>query len=239
VTDPAISGRPYTLSGITGAGVTMQGHITVAGQLVTLTQVVTVSASVTTGSSFAFNFSVFGISFSLENVSSVTLSAASMAGAVNGDTLTASATAAASSNMVLQIGANPNQVTTISLVDTRAAALGGSVGAYSSVEGLVTALTSANMQDLADELISMVDLAILDVNETRSDLGANQNRLGFTINNLAVGAENMAASESRIRDADIAFETVAFIKAQILQQAGTAVLAQANQAPQVVLALLR
>ena len=141
--------------------------------------------------------------------------------------------------MVLQIGANANQVVTISLVDARSQSLGGSVSSYGNIEDLVAALSSSNMTDLADEMISMVDLAILDVNAARSNLGANQNRLGFTINNLTVSAENLAASESRIRDADIALETVQFVKAQILQQAGTAVLAQANQAPQTVLALLR
>ena len=242
VTDPAVALRPYTLSGAGAAGVTMTGHITVAGSLVTLTQVVTVAGSGGTtaaGDKFGFNFSVFGISFELENVSSVALTDISMAAAVNGDTLTVAATAGASSNMVLQIGANANQVATISLVDSRAQSLGGTVGSYTSIENLVSSLSSSNMGDLADELISMVDLAMLDVNENRSSLGANQNRLNYTINNLTVGAENMTASESRIRDADIAWETVNFIKAQILQQAGIAVMAQANQAPQTVLALLR
>ena len=73
----------------------------------------------------------------------------------------------------------------------------------------------------------------------RADLGAFQNRLEHTINNLNVAAENLAASESRIRDADMASEMVTFTRNQILQQAGTAMLAQANQIPQSVLSLLR
>ena len=95
------------------------------------------------------------------------------------------------------------------------------------------------MKSKADDFIDMVDDAIQDISDERATLGAIQNRLDHTINNLQIAAENMKASESRITDADIALETVGFIRAQILQQAGTAVLAQANQSPQTVLALLR
>ena len=73
----------------------------------------------------------------------------------------------------------------------------------------------------------------------RADLGASQNRLEHTINNLNVAVENLSASESRIRDTDMAQEMVQFTRNQILSQAGTAMLAQANQAPQSVLSLLR
>ncbi len=242
MTDPAVSGNNYSVVNPATSVVCMQAQITVAGQLVTLIQVITVVdtiATIAVGESFTFNFSTFGITFSVENVSTQTLTAANMAALVDTDTILIASTAGASSNMVLQIGANANQVVTISLVDARSQSLGGSVSSYGNIEDLVAALSSSNMTDLADEMISMVDLAILDVNAARSNLGANQNRLGFTINNLTVSAENLAASESRIRDADIALETVQFVKAQILQQAGTAVLAQANQAPQTVLALLR
>ncbi len=74
---------------------------------------------------------------------------------------------------------------------------------------------------------------------TRANLGAYQNRFEHTINNLNVAVENLSASESRIRDTDMAQEMVSFTRAQILQQAGTAMLAQANQMPQSVLQLLR
>ena len=73
----------------------------------------------------------------------------------------------------------------------------------------------------------------------RADLGALQNRFDHTINNLNVAVENLTASESRIRDADMAQEMVQFTRSQILSQAGTAMLAQANQASQGVLSLLR
>ena len=73
----------------------------------------------------------------------------------------------------------------------------------------------------------------------RADLGALQNRFEHTINNLNVAVENLSASESRIRDTDMAQEMVQFTRTQILSQAGTAMLAQANQASQGVLSLLR
>jgi flagellin len=69
-------------------------------------------------------------------------------------------------------------------------------------------------------------------------LGAYQNRLEHTINNLQVSAENLTASESRIRDADMAAEMSKFVKSQILSQAGVSMLAQANQVPQTVMRLL-
>ena len=84
-----------------------------------------------------------------------------------------------------------------------------------------------------------IDSAITKVSESRSKLGAVQNRLEHRLNNLASYQENLVASESRIRDVDMASEMVNFTKLQILQQAGTSMLAQANQAPQSVLSLLR
>jgi flagellin len=87
--------------------------------------------------------------------------------------------------------------------------------------------------------ISSIDAAIESVSNARGTFGSVQNRLEHTINNLATFEENLQASESRIRDVDMAAEMVSLTKLQILQQAGTAMLAQANQAPQSVLSLLR
>jgi flagellin len=89
------------------------------------------------------------------------------------------------------------------------------------------------------DAISAIDAAIENVSTLRSTFGAVQNRLEHTLNNLATYQENLTASESRIRDVDMASEMVEFSKDQILQQAGTSMLAQANQAPQAVLSLLR
>jgi flagellin len=91
----------------------------------------------------------------------------------------------------------------------------------------------------ASEAIDLIDDAIKTVSTTRANLGAVQNRFEHTINNLNVAVENLSASESRIRDTDMASEMMSFTRSQILSQAGTAMLAQANQAPQGVLSLLR
>jgi flagellin len=90
----------------------------------------------------------------------------------------------------------------------------------------------------ADAAITAVDAAINTVSTIRSVLGATQNRMEHTIANLQVAQENLSASESRIRDTDMALEMVSFTRHQIMAQAGTAMLAQANQAPQSILQLL-
>jgi flagellin len=99
--------------------------------------------------------------------------------------------------------------------------------------------TNAQQVQAARALITALDGAISYVNRVRSELGAAQNRLEHTIANLGVQHENLTASESRIRDVDMAAEMVTFTRNQILQQAGVAVLAQANAMPQSVLQLLR
>ncbi|MDY2844426.1 MAG: flagellin [Treponema sp.] len=93
--------------------------------------------------------------------------------------------------------------------------------------------------DSANRAIGTLDEALKKINKQRADLGAYQNRLEKTVAGLNVGAENLQASESRIRDTDMAKEMVDFTKNQVLSQAGTAMLAQANQSSQNVLSLLR
>jgi flagellin len=91
----------------------------------------------------------------------------------------------------------------------------------------------------ADDAIDLIDAAITSVSSVRSGLGAVQNRFDHTINNLNVAVENLTASESRIRDTDMASEMVSYTRASILSQAGTAMLAQAKNLPQSVLQLLQ
>ena len=93
--------------------------------------------------------------------------------------------------------------------------------------------------EAAQSSISRIDAQISTVSTARANLGAMQNRFEHTIKNINVAVENLSASESRIRDTDMASEMVQFTRAQILSQAGTAMLAQANQIPQGVLSLLR
>ncbi|AYZ70108.1 flagellin [Stenotrophomonas maltophilia] len=106
--------------------------------------------------------------------------------------------------------------------------------------------TSANVQKLdvstvlgAQQALEVVDKALGAINSTRADLGAIQNRFTSVVANLQTSSENLSASRSRIKDTDFAKETAELTRTQILQQAGTAMLAQANQVPQGVLSLLR
>jgi flagellin len=91
----------------------------------------------------------------------------------------------------------------------------------------------------AQTAITNIDTAIKNVSTARATLGSVQNRLEHTVANLGVAVENLTASESRIRDADMASEMVNYTRNSILSQAGTAMLAQANQVPQSILQLLR
>ena len=123
---------------------------------------------------------------------------------------------------------------TAALANTDAFASAGATSSFSSVGGL-SVTTSSNAQ----AALRIVDDALRQVNGARASLGAIQNRFESTIDNLKVSSENLTASRSRVLDADFAEETSKLTRSQILQQAGTAMLAQANAAPQSVLALLR
>jgi flagellin len=105
--------------------------------------------------------------------------------------------------------------------------------------GSILGTASLDLVNSASSALTALDTAIQTVSTNRANLGAMQNRLEHTISNLSVAAENFSASESRIRDTDMAQEMMSFTRSQILTQAGTAMLAQANQAPQQVLQLLR
>ena len=126
-----------------------------------------------------------------------------------------------------QVGANSGETIQVDIVTGMDSTSLGTAGI-----DITTATGSA-------AAISSIDAAINTVSTQRATLGAYQNRFEKTINNLNVAVENLSASESRIRDTDMAAEMVNFTKSQILSQAGTAMLAQANQAPQSVLSLLQ
>ncbi|GIG24061.1 flagellin [Cellulomonas denverensis] len=116
---------------------------------------------------------------------------------------------------------------------------GTAPAADASASAVAAASPTFTQKSGASEAIDLIDAAITDVSKTRSQLGAVQNRFDHTINNLNVAVENLTASESRIRDTDMASEMVSFTRAQILSQAGTAMLAQAKSIPQSVLQLLQ
>ncbi|HUX51786.1 MAG TPA: flagellin [Spirochaetia bacterium] len=135
-------------------------------------------------------------------------------------------------SMWFQIGANMDQRTRVFIGTMTAAALG--VRNASSQQ-----ILSLSTPENANRAIGVLDTALRIVSKQRADLGAYQNRLQKAIQGLDVGAENLQAAESRIRDTDMAAQMVDFTKNQILVQSSTAMLAQANQRPQSILQLLR
>ena len=116
--------------------------------------------------------------------------------------------------------------------------LGIATGTYTTSLDAAVSLIDLSTQTGADDALATLDAAIYQVNETRSQLGAIQSRVSLTIINLTTTAENLSASDSRIKDVDFAEETAVFTKNSILTQAATAILAQANQLPQLALQLL-
>lgn len=134
-----------------------------------------------------------------------------------------------SSPMLLHVGANQDEKLSLYIGTMNASSLKLIAGANK---------TSLSTPDKANALISLIDDAIGRVNKQRADLGAYYNRLELTINSLSNNYVNMVASESRIRDADMAEEVVEFVRNQVLTKSGTAMIAQANSRPDQVVKLL-
>ena len=130
--------------------------------------------------------------------------------------------------LTFQIGANQGQTVNLKITTMTATKLGVAAAALDVATG-----------GAASKAIATIDTAINTVSQTRSGLGALQNRLEHTINNLGAASENLTAAESRIRDTDMAKEMMGFTKNNILMQAAQSMLAQANQQPQGVLQLLQ
>jgi flagellin len=177
------------------------------------------------------NFNQLGVSVSLQSTAGETTAnmITSLLTAAN-DTIVVTGSGAAA----IQVGANTtaNDSLNITFADVRANS-GLSLGAAITPNAIVASKTAANT------FINLIDTAITTLNTTRANLGASANRLEHTVASLGVSVENLTASESRVRDADIAQLSSHMASFQILQQAGTAVLAQANQSSQSVLKLLQ
>lgn len=152
----------------------------------------------------------------------------------------------------IQVGANDDETIGISLKKIDATTLFSTAGLTGISEastgassvGILKTYTAANgatatVATVNSKLLAEIDKAISDVDSLRSSLGASQNRFESTVNNLNSTVTNITAAKSRIEDADYATEVSNMSRAQILQQAGTSVLSQANQVPQTVLSLLR
>ena len=192
------------------------------------------AADQTAASKISVGFSSVGAggAFTVSNLGATTVGIADGTGtpllaAANGlGGLVGTVAAATGSGGNFQIGANSGQIVSLAIGNNSAATLG---------VGSLSVLTDAG----AAAAITALDTAISNVSSTRGNLGAMQNRFESMINNLQVTTENISASESRIRDTDMAQEMVTFTKNQVLNQAGTAMLSQANQIPQSILSLLR
>jgi flagellin len=146
-----------------------------------------------------------------------------------------------SGTFTFQVGANDSETIATSAANLSTAIGTVGTGGLAELTGLSDAAHAKTALTAGGSLggLSTVDGAIKNVSTARANFGAVQNRLEHRLNNLAAYQENLTASESRIRDVDMAAEMTKFTKLNILQQAGTSMLAQANQAPQSVLGLLR
>jgi flagellin len=212
--------------------------LTSSANSLTLTNAANVSqtVAVTGAGNQTFNFSQLGVSFSISGPAGA---AADIEADLNNKLVKTTAGAAAQS--VFQVGANSGETVGVNFASAQVADL-GLTSALNTFDTAATGgswSTGTTQKDAVAGLLTATDAAISALNVTASNLGAVQNRLTHTIAAVGVASENLNASESRIKDLDVASEMVNFTKTQILQQAGTAILAQANSAPQSILTLLR
>ena len=214
----AASGSNVTLTQGSGAGAVSQ----------------TLAVTVSNTGAQTFDFNKLGVKFTVNATNSGGTGATTANIATVLDTRTI-ITGAGNASANFQVGAQASDTMSVAFAAVDISSL-----------GMTTALSDFNTQyntstavTASQALTSALDTAIQTLSTTRATLGASQNRLEHAIMNIAVSHENTVAAESRIRDADMAKEMAAFSRSQILNQAGTAILAQANQVPQGVLSLLR
>jgi flagellin len=247
--DGAQAGKAFALTATAASGTTpAQATLTMvdtngaaikitdqAGQTHDVKQTVDIDA-VAAGGAETLAFTNLGVSVTLTSVAGETADniATGIAGATASiDTMTGSGTA------TLQTGSMQGDETAVAFVNT---SLGGGTGvkAMDTLAATLNTYASAGgaTRDNASSLITALDNALGSISSSRATLGAAQNRLQHTIANLGTTSENLSASNSRIRDVDVATESSNMAKDQVLEQAGVSVLAQANQLPQLALKLL-
>ena len=144
----------------------------------------------------------------------------------------------AANSIYLQVGANSLQSIRFSIGAMNLSGLGLNTYA-STISAAASAGSWTDTGSTIDSFLSTMDVALRSVTDERAKLGAIQNRLEYTMKSLDISSENLSASESRIRDADMAKEMMTLTKTNVLSQAATSMLAQANQAPQNILQLLK
>jgi flagellin len=230
----AKAGTTYTLAD-TATGLTLSDGTTTQ-------EIVDADLAVASDGSKVLDFNKLGVKITVSSVAGET-GANVAAGLVSGATDTI-VTAAGSASANFQIGAGAGGTATGDAISVSFSKVDISSSGLSTLNTELgqfdTAVTGGSFTTTdAEQLITALDGAITSVNDRRGSLGAAQNRLEHTVKSLAVSVENLTASESRIRDTDVAEESSNMVRAQILTQAGTSVLSQANNVPQGALGLLR
>jgi flagellin len=237
----AAQNTTYTLSASGTTALTLTA--TVGGS--TLSQTVVVQAMTASGnSSQTLNFGTLGVNISLQGFNTANGTATNI---VNDLTIASNdtiVTNSGSSSASFQVGANANQTVTVAVASSMSNAANGANnfgqgGGFTNLSAAVATFATSSNTTNAQALIQSIDDAIDDVSANRVGLGAVQNRLEHTIENLQTSSANLTISESRIRDVDMASEMVSFTRSNMLQQAGMSILAQANQLPQAILSLVR
>lgn len=218
----------YTLTrvGAAGAGT----GLTLTNNLDTTSQTITVDATIGADGFMNVNFTLAGHAVKLTISGVAGKTAANVYDDLTAKTITTTGSGAAS----FRVGAEVNQDITVTFSDNRTTALG-----TTTIFSLVPDAQNVSTTAKANALLTSIDEGIATVSANRAKLGAAQNQVEAAINSLGVAVENMSASESRIRDADVAEVSTELVTRQIMQQAGVAVLSQANTSSQSVLALLQ
>ncbi len=238
-----VVGIKITATGLSAASGTYKVELLDKEGVALNTDTITSAASVT-----AINYDQHGIKFTFDVKDTDAFTITKMF-----DTTTITETTkktVSDKSLYFQVGANEHQAMTLDMNDMRSVALGLSSitggGTFIADKAVTDGTSNTSVEHALDvsshekaaAAATIINNAIETVSAERSKLGAIQNRLEHTINNLDASAENLTAAESRVRDVDMAKEMMEFTKQNILTQAATAMLAQANMAPQTVLKLL-
>lgn len=229
----AKAGMTYTMAGDGANKLTLSDTTGIS-------QSITVNAMATANGVQVLDFTALGVKVTLRhdnttnNVLASELAKAAAGNSFSTLTVVVSGSGAAAT---FQVGANATDVDTVNFTDSRSTALGTGVG--NMLSDKITNNTAVDSIAKANALLGITDAAIDQVSAQRALLGATQNQLQAAVNSMGVVIENLSASESRIRDADIAKVSSELVARQIMQQAGVSVLAQSNTASQAVLQLLK
>ncbi|MFN8638369.1 MAG: flagellin [Dehalococcoidia bacterium] len=218
----------YTLTrvGAAGAGT----GVTLSNNLDATTVTVTAPATIGASGVAVLNFSLAGHTIKMTITGAAGKTAANIYDDLTAKTITTGGSGAAT----FRVGADVNQDISVTFSDNRTTALG-----TTTIASLVPDNQNVSTTAKANALLTAIDEGIATVSSNRAKLGAAQNQVEAAINSVGVAIENMSASESRIRDADVAEVSTELVSRQIMQQAGVAVLSQANTSSQAVLKLLQ